>query len=328
MASVRARNESAWLLPNDGTRTNHQLRADMRRFADDDEVDLVDRRRRRRRLDAAPAAGPGAAGGSAALDAGPFWDPDTDWVSDEAGSHHLYWTEPRVIARRRPGADGLQQLRPRRRRLHGPLRRLHPALPPQRLHDPRPGRRGRGLADRYADLRPYYDAHRGRNCPWPGEDWPWGDPHRYPHQPHPVGGNGEVFLRGARALGITAKVGPVAIPNGRFGNRPHCIYRGFCLQGCKVNAKASPLITHIPDALAHGAEVRADCHGHPHRRRRAHRPGHRRALRPRRGASGSSGPRWSRSPGTPSRRRGCCCCRPASGSPTGWATTSTRSGGT
>jgi choline dehydrogenase-like flavoprotein len=55
-------------------------------------------------------------------------------------------------------------------------------------------------------------------------------------------------------------VGPVAIPNGRFGNRPHCIYRGFCIQGCKVNAKASPLITHVPDALAHGAEVRADSH--------------------------------------------------------------------
>src|SRR5712691_6784730 len=53
------------------------------------------------------------------------------------------------------------------------------------------------------------------------------------------------------------EVRPVAITNGRFGNRPHCIYRGFCLQGCKVNAKASPLITHIPDALAHGAEVRA-----------------------------------------------------------------------
>ena len=52
----------------------------------------------------------------------------------------------------------------------------------------------------------------------------------------------------------------MAIPNGRFGNRPHCIYRGFCLQGCKVNAKASPLITHIPDALAHGAEIRPDSH--------------------------------------------------------------------
>ena len=35
--SVRDRNESAWLLPNDGTRTNHALRDGMRRFADSDE---------------------------------------------------------------------------------------------------------------------------------------------------------------------------------------------------------------------------------------------------------------------------------------------------
>jgi choline dehydrogenase-like flavoprotein len=110
---------------------------------------------------------------------------------------------------------------------------------------------------RYADLRPYYTAIE-QELPVAGEHWPWGDPHGYPHRPHPVGGNGEIFLRGARKLGIAAKVGPVAIANGRFGNRPHCIYRGFCLQGCKVNAKASPLITHVPDALAHDAEVRAD----------------------------------------------------------------------
>jgi choline dehydrogenase-like flavoprotein len=109
----------------------------------------------------------------------------------------------------------------------------------------------------YQDLRPYY-AVIEEELPVAGERWPWGDPHSYPYRPHPVGGNGEIFLRGAKALGIDAKVGPVAIANGRFGNRPHCIYRGFCLQGCKVNAKASPLITHIPDALAHGAEVRAD----------------------------------------------------------------------
>src|SRR5205814_45184 len=31
------------------------------------------------------------------LEEGPFWDPDTDWVSDEAGSHDLFWTAPRVI---------------------------------------------------------------------------------------------------------------------------------------------------------------------------------------------------------------------------------------
>jgi choline dehydrogenase-like flavoprotein len=31
------------------------------------------------------------------------------------------------------------------------------------------------------------------------------------------------------------------------------------LQGCKVNAKGSPYVSHLPDALAHGVEVRADC---------------------------------------------------------------------
>ena len=96
MTAVRERNESAWLLPNDGSRTNHRLRGEMRRFDDNDPVDLV-------------VVGCGAGGSTllqrlarqgwrvVGLDAGPFWDPDADWVSDEAGSHHLYWTEPRVI---------------------------------------------------------------------------------------------------------------------------------------------------------------------------------------------------------------------------------------
>ena len=256
MSTVRDRNEPAWLLPNDGTRTNHGLRDDMRRYADSDEVDLV-------------VIGCGAGGSTltqrlarrgwriVALDAGPFWDPDADWVSDEAGSHHLYWTEPRVIT----GADPVPMGSNNSGRgvggsmVHyaGYTPRLHPSDFETQTRD------GVG-ADwplSYEDLRPYYADIEGE-LPVAGERWPWGDPHSYPQRPHPVGGNGEIFLRGADALGITAKVGPVAIVNGRFGNRPHCIYRGFCLQGCKVNAKASPLITHIPDALAHGAEVRAD----------------------------------------------------------------------
>lgn len=109
----------------------------------------------------------------------------------------------------------------------------------------------------YEDLKYFYQDIE-EELPVSGETWPWGDPHKYPYRPHPVSGNGDVFLRGALASGITAKVGPVAIANGRFGNRPHCIYRGFCLQGCKVNAKASPLITHVPDAISCGAEIRAD----------------------------------------------------------------------
>ena len=257
MSSVRDRNESAWLLPNDGTRTTHRLRSDMRQFADADEVDLV-------------VVGCGAGGstmlqrlaragwGVVGLDAGPFWDPDADWVSDEAASHHLYWTDPRVIA----GADPIPLGSNNSGRgvggsmVHyaGYTPRFHPSDFETLTRD------GVG-ADwplSYSDLRPYYEAIE-EELPVAGEQWPWGDPHSYPYRPHPVGGNGEIFLRGARALGVEAKVGPVAIVNGRFGNRPHCIYRGFCLQGCKVNAKASPLITHIPDALAHGAEVRANC---------------------------------------------------------------------
>lgn len=255
--SVRDRNESAWLLPVDGGRTNHALRRDMRHFADDDEVDLA-------------VVGCGA-GGSVLLqrlaragcrvvgfDAGPFWDPDRDWVSDEAGSHGLYWHEPRVIGGDDPVPLGSNNSG---RGVGGSM--VHYAGYTPRFHpsDFRTASQDGVGADwpiGYADLQRYYEQIEAE-LPVAGEHWPWGDPHGYPMRPHPVGGTGEVFLRGARALGLEAKVGPVAITNGRFGNRPHCIYRGFCLQGCKVNAKASPLITHVPDALAHGAEVRADC---------------------------------------------------------------------
>ncbi len=110
----------------------------------------------------------------------------------------------------------------------------------------------------YEDLKPHYERLE-LELPVAGEYWPWGDPHRYPHTAHPIAGGADVARGAARKLGIEMRVGPVGITNGAFGNRPHCIYRGFCLQGCKVNAKASPLVTHIPDAIEHGAEIRADC---------------------------------------------------------------------
>ncbi len=255
LTHVRRRNSSAWLIPNDGTRTNHQLRRDMRRFDDTDEVDLV-------------VVGCGA-GGSVLMqrlaragwrvvgfDAGPFWDPDDDWVSDEAGSHDLYWTDPRVTAGENPvvlgsnnsgrGVGGSMV------HFAGYAPRLHPSDFSTYSNDGV----GADWPISYRELAPYYQLIE-EELPVAGEDWPWGEPHSYPHQAHPISGNGMVFQRGALELGIPVRVGPVAITNGRFGNRPHCIYRGFCLQGCKVNAKASPLITHVPDALAHGAEIRA-----------------------------------------------------------------------
>ena len=111
----------------------------------------------------------------------------------------------------------------------------------------------------YDDLRPHYEQVE-RELPVAGQDWPWGYPHRYPFVAAPgLRGRREAAGEGAHACGIEMRVGPVGIVNGTFGNRPHCIYRGYCLQGCKVNAKASPYVTHLPDALAHGVEIRADC---------------------------------------------------------------------
>jgi choline dehydrogenase-like flavoprotein len=256
-AGVAARNASAWLLPTGDRRTNEQLRRSMRRYRDTDEVDAV-------------VVGVGAGGGTltqrlahagwrvVALDAGPFWEPEVDWVSDEAGSQHLYWTEPRSIDGSDPVPLGSNNCG---RGVGGSM--VHfagyaPRLHPSDFATKRRDGVGVDWPISYQDLRPYY-RDLEEELPVAGEHWPWGDPHHYPHSPHPISGDGLLFQDGCHRLGIPTRVGPVAITNGRFGNRPHCIYRGFCLQGCKVNAKASPLITHVPDALAHGAEIRADC---------------------------------------------------------------------
>ncbi len=228
----------------------------MARYQDSDEVDLC-------------IVGAGAGGSVLAqrlarrgwriviIEAGPFWHPDEDWVSDEAGSHQLYWTQERVIG----GDDPIEMGKNNSGRgvggsmVHyaGYCPRFHPSDFATRSRD--------GVGDDwpidYSELKPHYEEVE-RELPVAGQDWPWGDPHRYPFSPHPVGEAAQVLWKGAIAQGIEMRVGPVGIVNGTFGNRPHCIYRGFCLQGCKVNAKASPYVTHLPDALAHGVEIRAD----------------------------------------------------------------------
>ncbi len=251
-----ADNDSAFLL--DVHRRGIPGRDTMRRYRDDDEVDLV-------------VVGAGAGGSVLAqrlarqgwrivlLESGPFWDPDRDWVSDEAGQHKIYWTAKRIIG----GEDPVQMGKNNSGHgvggsmIHyaGYTPRFHPSDFEVRSRD--------GVAVdwpiSYWDLKAHYEKVE-RELPVAGQDWPWGDPHRYPHAPHPVSGAADQARRGALAAGIEMRVGPVGIPNGTYGNRPHCIYRGFCLQACKVNAKASPLVTHLPDAIEHGVEVRADCH--------------------------------------------------------------------
>ena len=188
---------------------------------------------------------------------GPFWDPDRDWVSDEAGSHGLYWTDQRIIGGTHPiemgknnsgiGVGGSMT------HFAGYVPRFHPSDFETKTRDGV----GADWPISYWDLKPYMERIE-LELPVAGQDWPWGDPHSYPHAAHPIAGAAARAWEGAREYGIEMRVGPVAITNGQFGNRPHCIYRGYCLQGCKVNSKASPLITHLPDAIEHGCEVRAD----------------------------------------------------------------------
>ena len=71
-------------------------RATMAAYRDQDEIDLL-------------IVGAGSGGSTLAqrlarrgwriviLESGPFWNPDRDWVSDEAASHKLYWTANRLI---------------------------------------------------------------------------------------------------------------------------------------------------------------------------------------------------------------------------------------
>ncbi len=132
----------------------------------------------------------------------------------------------------------------------------------------------------YQELKPHYERLE-RELPVAGEWWPWGDPHGYPHGPHLIGAGALRAWEGAKRLGIQMRVGPVGIANGSFGHRPHCIYRGYCLQGCKVERQG------IPARDPHPRRARARCrdprrmHGHPYRDRRD-RTRHRRHLPPRR----------------------------------------------
>lgn len=194
------------------------------------------------------------------LEAGPFWDTERDWVSDEKGSHGLYWTEPRITGGTDPLSLGANNSG---RGVGGGS--VHWAAFTPRFHPSdfqvyTLDGVGADWPLSYEALKPYYELLE-LEMPVAGPAYfPWGDPHGYPFGPHPMGGTGNALIRGCTKLGIPVSIGgPVAILSGSRGDRPHCIYRGFCIQACKVGAKASTLITHVPDALRSGAEIRDRC---------------------------------------------------------------------
>jgi gluconate 2-dehydrogenase alpha chain len=128
----------------------------------------------------------------------------------------------------------------------------------------------------YDELEPYYDAFEwdigasGQAGNIQGRKIPGGNPFEsprsrgFPNPPLAVTPHGANFASACEKLGLHPFTQPSAITSQAwtdpYGNhRGGCLYCGFCTRfGCEVDAKASPLNTHLPVALASkNYEVRA-----------------------------------------------------------------------
>jgi choline dehydrogenase-like flavoprotein len=198
------------------------------------------------------------------LDAGPHWDPQSDFLSDESAMTKLFWRDRRVST----GDDPVE--------LAGNVTgkgvggsTVHYSMYALRLHrsDFETATRDGVGSDwplSYDDLEPYYDeVERELGIAGP-VDWPWDAPRKgaYPYRPHQLNGVGEVMARGCDALGITWRPGAIATLSAPKGDRPPCVYRGWCLSGCTTNAKSSTLVTYAKEAVKAGAQIRPNCMVH------------------------------------------------------------------
>lgn len=194
------------------------------------------------------------------VEAGPFWNPQTDFASDELAMQGLAWNDTRIVT----GSDPLAMGHNNSGRgvgggtVHftGVFLRFHPSDFEVRTRD--------SVAEdwplNYQDLEPYYNRIEQEIKVSGPKDFPWGEfngPYPYPER-EPISANAQIFRRGCEALGIKSTVAPLAILSAPFDGRPPCTNRGFCNQGCMPNAKYSALIHHIPKAIGYGAEILSD----------------------------------------------------------------------
>lgn len=239
---------------------------------DDHRYDHLNKRKYAKEADIC-IVGAGAAGGVLAyelakagfkvvvIEAGPFWNPQNDFASDELSMQNLAWNDTRLVAGSNPLAMGHNNsgrgVGGGTVHFTGVFYRFHESDFRVKTLD--------GVADdwpiTYQDLEPYYDRIEKEIAVSGPRFFPWGPfqgPYPYPER-EPISANAEVFRKGCEKLGIRSTVAPLAILSAPFDGRPPCINRGFCNQGCLPNAKFSTLIHHIPKAIKHGAEVLSDC---------------------------------------------------------------------
>ncbi len=199
-----------------------------------------------------------------ALEAGPRWNPATDFPTDERAQSKLFWNHERLSAGGDPTGFGRNNSGTGvgGSTLH--FTAYTPRAQPDdlRLHS----EFGVGVdwPLSFADLEPYYtklERFLGVSGPSP---YPWGPAHGYPLEPLPLNGAAQLMRRGCDALGIRSSPAANAALSGSYytagvGWRAACTNRGFCQAGCTTGAKASMDVTFIPYAVTHGAEVRDGC---------------------------------------------------------------------
>jgi choline dehydrogenase-like flavoprotein len=228
----------------------------MRQYRDDEEVDFA-------------IVGTGAGGGTlayklakagfkvVAFDAGPFWRPLEDFASDEEEQQKLYWRDERISGGKDPLTLGSNNSG---KSVGGST--VHFTMVALRWRPEWFKSRsllGYGIdwPVSWEEMWHYYDEVEEMLQISGPVSYPWGPPRgRYPKRPHPLNAAAQVLARGCERLGIAWTPTPIATLSSPRGEAHPCVYRGFCIIGCSTNAKQSVLVTWIPRAIEHGAEIR------------------------------------------------------------------------
>ena len=193
------------------------------------------------------------------LDAGPRWDPARDFVNDP-------WEMEKMMNRNMPfvyagdatglGSTTVFAVGGRMNHWGASTPRYRPAVFRSKTMQ--------GFGDdwplTYDDLAPYYQRAE-REFGVSGDHTQYPIPREpFPLPGHPMAYADQVVKKGFDALGLRTFIGARGILSRTYAGQPACNYCGFCHYGCPINAKANPLITHVPQAIAAGAELRTHCY--------------------------------------------------------------------
>jgi choline dehydrogenase-like flavoprotein len=191
------------------------------------------------------------------IEAGEWLDSRDDFVNDELSMlGPLDWVDPRIV----DGKDPIGTGRVNTGRAVGGST-VHFTAVAVRFHpeDFEVASRDGVAVDwpfGYDELAPFYSEVE-RTLPVSGprrSKYPSGAP--YPNAELPWSAKDGVLGSGLAKLGLNVEMTPHAIATTNVDGRSACMYYGFCMNGCKSDAKSGAHVSYVPKAVAAGAEIR------------------------------------------------------------------------